>query len=184
MTSAEEAGVSEAEYAVLWHVRDTVVQPRDVLASWTAQNLPNVVASDITVDDCLRAIDSLIERGLLVELSAADIEADRARWRAEPLPVSWGVDRDRHPGDIDLTEAGFRVMPRQRSLRAGYNDESAGSIRVFGETEESCTRQLQSIVDRLPPGSFEVGPMQPLGPWWFSRFERVPGGFEARLQLK
>src|SRR5690349_6320379 len=102
-------GISPAEYAVLWHVRDTVVQPRDVIAGWTAANLPNVVPADITVEDCLRATDSLIRRGLLVELTAADIDADLSRWRTESLPVSWGVDRDRHPTDVDLSETGFRL---------------------------------------------------------------------------
>lgn len=34
-----EAGIAPAEYAVLWHVRDTVVQPRETIAGWTALGL-------------------------------------------------------------------------------------------------------------------------------------------------
>jgi hypothetical protein len=193
-----EAGISPAEYAVLWHVRDTVVQPRDVIADWTARNLPNVVPSDITFEECLRSVDSLIHRGLLVELSVADIEADLARWRKERLPVSWGVDRDRYPGDVDLTEQGFRlieVVTQQQfpnlkpSPMMGYNYETPGLIRVFGETEESCKRQLQSVVERIdetpwrwPRDSFQTEPMRALGPWWYSRFERVPTGFEVPVR--
>lgn len=190
-----DAGISPAEYAVLWHVQDTVVQPRYVIADWTARNLPNTGSSDLTFEDCLRSVDSLIHRGLLIELSAADIEADLARWKSEPLPVSWGVDRGRNPGDVDLTEHGFGLMDAltrqqfpnlERSPLMGYNDETPGLIRVFGETEESCKRQLQSVVERIdetpwhwPEASFEVEPMRPLGPWWHSRFARVPTGFEV-----
>jgi hypothetical protein len=190
-----DAGISPAEYAVMWHVRDTVVQPREVIADWTARNLPNVVPSDITFEDCLRSVDSLIHRGLLVELSAADIDTDLLRWKTETIPVSWGVDRDRYPGDVDLTEQGFRVIGAvtqqqyphlKRSPMMGCNNETLGLIRVFGETEESCERQLQSVVKRIdetpwrwPRDSFRVEPMRPLGPWWYSRFERAPTGFEV-----
>jgi hypothetical protein len=189
-----EAGIAPAEYAVLWHVRDTVVQPRKAIAGWAASNLPNNVPSDITVDDCLQAVDWLIRRGLLIELSNSDIDADLARWGSESLPVSWGVDRDRHPGDVDLTETGFRLTVAitqqefpdlKRSPMMGYNNEGPSLIRVFGESEESCGRQLKSVVDRIdetpwrwPRESFQVEPMRPLGPWWYSRFERVPTGFE------
>jgi hypothetical protein len=197
-TILSDAGVLPAEYAALWHVHDTVVQPRDVIADWTARNLPNVVPSDITFEDCLRSIDSLIHRGLLVELSAADIDTDLLRWKNETLPVSWGVDRDRYPGDVDLTEQGFRVMGAitqqqfphlECSPMMGYNNETPGLIRVFGETEESCERQLQSVVERIgetpwrwPRDSFRIEHMRPLGPWWYSRFERAPTGFEVLLR--
>ncbi len=52
---------------------------------------------DITSGDCLQAIDSLIHKGLLVELQQHNLEADLTRWRSEPLAVSFGVDRNRHP---------------------------------------------------------------------------------------
>ncbi len=187
-------GISPAEYAVLWHVRDTVVQPRDVIAGWTAANLPNVVPADITVEDCLRATDSLIRRGLLIELTAADIDTDLSRWRTESLPVSWGVDRDRHPSDVDLSETGFRLIEditrqqfpeMKRSPVVGYNDDATDAIRVFGETEESCQHAVKSIVARIdespwrwPRDSVQVDAMRLLGPWWYSRFERVSTGFE------
>jgi hypothetical protein len=188
----ENVGISAAEYAVLWHVRDTVVQPRDVIAEWTAANLPNVVSADITVEDCLRATDSLIRRGLLIELTAADIEADLARWRAEALPVSWGVDRDRHPRDVDATETGFRLIEDitrqqfpERSPVVGYNAEAPGLIRVFGETEAGCQNAVTHVVARIeeapwrwPRDSARTDAMRLLGPWWYSRFERVSTGFE------
>jgi hypothetical protein len=63
-----------------------------VIATWTAGHLPDHVPIEITVEDCLRATDALVRRGLLVELTAADIEEDLARWRPETLPVSWGVE--------------------------------------------------------------------------------------------
>lgn len=190
-------GLSPAEYAVLWHVRDTVVQPRDVLASWTADNLPNNVPSNIAVDDCVRAIEALVGRALLVELTAEDIVVDLARWRAEELPVSWGVDRDRYPGDIDLTEAGFRVVEDvtsrefpdlKRSPVEGYDDTSAGTIRVFGETEDSCRRAVTHVLARIGeapwrwPAGAVAESLRPLGPWWYSRFERIPTGFEILLR--
>lgn len=106
----EEAGITPAEYAVMWHVKDTIVVSREAIAEWTASNLPNNVPPDISVDDCLHAIDSLVRRGLLIELTASDVETDLARWRSEALPVSWGVDRNRAEGDVDLTSEGFRVM--------------------------------------------------------------------------
>jgi hypothetical protein len=188
-----DAAISPAEYAVLWHVRDTVVRPRDVIADWAADNLPGVVSPAITVDDCLRATDSLIRRALLIELTAADIEADLVRWRTEALPVSWGVDRDRYPADVDLTEAGFHLIESimrkwfpapKRSPFIGYNDEQPGMIRVFGETAESCQHATESIVARIdgvpwrwPRDSVQLDAMRPLGPWWYSRFERAPEGF-------
>jgi hypothetical protein len=194
----ENVGLSPAEYAVMWHVRDTVVQPRDVISAWTADNLPNNVPANISLEDCLQATDALVRRGLLVELTAEDIETDLARWRAEPLPVSWGVDRDRYPKDVDLTEAGFRMIESiseqefpnlKRSPVMGYNDEAPNLIRVFGETEESCRRAVENVVARIeqkpwswPRGSVQVADMEPLGPWWYSRFERIPSGFQVAVR--
>jgi hypothetical protein len=198
VTILQEFGISSAQYAVLWHVRDTVVVPRDELSTWTADNLPNSVPSDITVEDCVQATDALIRRGLLVELTAEDIETDLARWRAEPLPVSWGVARNRRPKDVDLTEAGFRLIesiteqefPNQRrSPVAGYRDEAPDLIRVFGETEETCRRAVDAVIDRIdqnpwgwPRRSVQVGDIEPLGPWWYSRFERIPSGFQVAVR--
>ena len=194
----KSAGISSSEYAVLWHVRDTVVQPREVISAWTADHLPNNVPTDISLEDCLRATDALIRRALLIELTAEDIEADLARWRAEPLPVSWGVDRDRYAKDVDLTEAGFRVIQsiseqefptRKRSPVVGYNDETPDLIRVFGETEESCRRAVDNVIARIdqmpwkwPRDSIRVDSMQRLGPWWYSRFECVPTGFQVAVR--
>ncbi len=187
-------GVSPAEYTVMWHVRDTVVQPRDVIAGWAADNVPADVAGDIAFEDCLHATDSLIRRGLLIELTAPDIEADLARWLGELLPVSWGVDRDRRPGDIDLTAAGFELIEAivrqkfpdlKRAPVEGYDDTSPGVIRVFGETEECCRRAVEHIVGRIHDDpwrwardSVRIDAMRPLGPWWHSRFQRIPAGFE------
>lgn len=189
-------GISPAEYAVMWHVRDTVVQPRDMIADWAASYPPNDVPVAITVEDCLGAIDALICRGLLVELTVADIEADLARWRAEPLPVSSGVDLRRRPGDVDLTEKGFQLIEAvmrvgypERSPLYGYNDETPGVIRVFGETEECCqhrAKQYMASVDeapwRWPRDSAQIDAMHPLGPWWYSRFELVSSGFVIAIR--
>jgi hypothetical protein len=71
-----DIGLTFAEYAVLWHVRDTVVLKRDGLAFWVCHHLPNNVPKDIGLDDCLAAIDTLVRRGLLIELTEADIQAD------------------------------------------------------------------------------------------------------------
>lgn len=194
----KSAGISPAEYAVLWHVRDTVVQPREEISWWTAAYLPNNVPAEISLEDCRQATDALIRRGLLVELTAEDIEADLSRWRAEPLPVSWGVDRDRYPGDVDLTEAGFRLIEsvnqeefptRTRSPVVGYNNDTPDLIRVFGETEESCRRAVDNVIARIDQHPWRwrreaahVDAMQPLGPWWYSRFERVPTGFQVAVR--
>lgn len=67
----------------------------------------------------------------------------------------------------------------------GYNDETPGLIRVFGETEDSCQRQLEAVIRLLhdelwqwPRDAVQVEAMHTIGPWWCSRFERVPAGFE------
>lgn len=193
-----DAGITFAEYAVLWHVRDTVVVKRDGLAFWVCHHLPNHVPKDIGLDDCLAAIDTLVRRGLLIELTDADIQGDLARWRAEPIPVSWGVDRRREVGDVDLTEAGFLVeesvarltCPSQaRTPAQGYNDEQADMIRVFGETEEACQRAAQHLVERIDQApwcwsrsAIELEPVQAIGAWWVSRFERVTTGFELAVR--
>lgn len=189
-----DIGITFAEYAVLWHVRDTVVE-REGLAFWVCHHLPNNVPQDISLDDCRGAIDTLVRNGLLIELTDADIECDLARWRSEPIPVSWGVDRDRRVGDVDLTEAGFRAEETvtrltgpsyTRTPAQGYNDEEAGVIRVFGETEEACQRAVRHLVDRIDQSpwhwsrrSIQLEQIQPIGAWWVSRFQRVPAGFEV-----
>ena len=35
----------------------------------------------------------------------------------------------------------------RRSPMMGYNNETPGLIRVFGETEDSCERQLKNVVE-------------------------------------
>jgi hypothetical protein len=98
-----EAGIATAEYAVLWHVQDTVVQPREAIAGWAASNLPNNVPSDITIDDCLQAVGSLIRRGFFIELSNSDIDADLARWRSEANRIA-----------ASELVCGSRSVPRRR----------------------------------------------------------------------
>jgi hypothetical protein len=189
-----DLGLTPAEYAVLFHVTDTVVIEREGLAVWVADNLPNCVPQDLTLADCRAAIDALLRRELLVELTEADLAQDLARWRAEPLPVSWGVDRDRRIGDVDLTEAGFRIDETITRLRSptytrrpvqGYNDEQPGVIRVFGETEDVCQRAVEHLVNRIDQAPWHwtrsllaVDAIRPLGPWWHSRFELISTGFE------
>ncbi len=188
-------GIAPAEYAVLFHVMDTVVVSRVILADWVWRYVPNTVSQPLCEEDCFRAIESLISKGLLEELSQSDIDVDLARWRAERLPVSWGVDRNRCPGDIDVTEAGFLLYreigrAEQPSYKpspvSGYNDETPGTIQVLGETEEACQRHVEWICKRLSeapwcwqPGAALVEPMRPIGPWWYSRHHRVPQGFES-----
>jgi hypothetical protein len=184
--------LTHAEYAVLFHVGDTVVTSRADLAHWVARNLPNNVPAGITVDECDEAIASLITRELLVTLTKEAINADLARWHAEERPVSWGVDRRREPDDVDVTAAGFRHCDQWRwpdslrPARMGYNDEEDGVIRAFGETAEACERQVRNILARVgdspwrwPAGSVVVEPIRELGTWWYSRYEIVPTGFEA-----
>ena len=193
-----DVGLTFAEYAVLWHVRDTVVLEREGLAFWVCHHLPNNVPKDIGLDDCVAAIEALVRKGLLIELTNADIQADLARWRTEPIPVSWGVDRSREVGDVDLTEAGFRVEERvsrttgpgfARTPAQGYNDEDAGVIRVFGENEEACQRAVMHLVDRIDQvpwhwsrSAIQLEPIREIGAWWVSRFERVPTGFEIAVR--
>lgn len=193
-----DLGLTFPEYAVLWHVRDTVVLDRQGLAFWVCHHLPNNVPKEIDLDQCLEAIDMLVRKGLLIELTEVDIQDDLARWREEPIPVSWGVDRDRGVGDVDLTEAGFRAAetvsrlmhpdPKPRPVQ-GYNDEDPGVIRVFGETEAACQAAVGFLVDRIDQTPWrwsrteiQVEPARPIGPWWFSRFERVPTGFEIVIR--
>ena len=179
--------MTDAEYAVMFHVWDTVVQSRDVLADYAAEYPPNVVTSSLSAADCLAAIDVLVGHGLLVELTQADIDADLAHWRAETRPVSWGVERSRSVGDVDVTEAGFRLReqssPPSRE-RVGY-EQAPRLIRALGEIDEACEREAQSIIERvLPAGEKWVrdGATRECGPWWHSRYELVPTGFEILLR--
>jgi hypothetical protein len=74
----------------------------------------NNVPGNISNEQCLGATDALIRRGLLVELTADEIEADRARWRAETLPVSWGVDREAWwYSRFERVASGFQVALRR-----------------------------------------------------------------------
>lgn len=193
-----EVGLSVAEWAVLRHVADTVVAPRAVLAEWTADNLPGPVPATVTVDDCAAAIGSLLARGLLVELTADDIEQDVSRWRAEALPVTFGVHLRREPGDVDLTQRGAdavgaveaRLRDAPRAPVSGYADGEPGVVRAFGETEESCTRTARGLL-AYPPAELvgaslvppEIEPIRPIGPWWYSRFERVERGYEIVIRF-
>ncbi|MCE9579541.1 MAG: hypothetical protein K8W52_40850 [Deltaproteobacteria bacterium] len=189
--------LSPAEYAVLFHVVDTVVLPREQLAAYAADNLPNVVPPDLTVDGCREAIASLVARGWLVELTQADIDADLARWQREPLPVSWGVALDRRVGDVDATDAGFRGFHEAAgwalvpSRAYGYVHEGADQLRVLGDSVESCQRQLEGVLAGpgpspwpWPPDETDVAPATPRGPWWVDRFRCIPGGFERILRRR
>jgi len=193
-----QLGLSAPEYAVLWHVQDTVVARRPVLAEWSARNLPNVLPSTITHDDCDAAIGSLLARALLVELTDDDVARDLARWRSEAHPVCVGVDLRREPGDIDLTELGAEAMRAVEALTAtspraplsGYIDEHGGVFRALGETVESCSRVARGLI-AYPPHNVrgasimppEVSPAQPIGPWWHSRYERVERGYEIVIRF-
>ncbi|MGE0868588.1 MAG: hypothetical protein AB7P03_08500 [Kofleriaceae bacterium] len=194
----EGAGVTPSECAVLWQVRNTAVMSRGMTGVWASAHARSALPVHPTVEDCIRATDALISRGLLIELTADDIQADLVRWNSEPLPLSWGVDRERCPGDVDFTEAGFQriesimrqLYPRiDRSPLSGCNDDERDAIRVFGETQESCREELNRIVARIdqPPwgwarSALRIDPMQASGPWWYSRFERVDAGFQTVIR--
>lgn len=190
--------VSPAEYAVLWHVIDTVVVPRAELAHWASRHLPNGVQQDLSEADCADAITSLLARALLIELRDDDIAADLARWRREVRPVSFGVDRTRRPGDVDVTAEGWalyeriarEVYPhRDASPKCGYDDQTPGVIRVFGSTKSEAVGRAQSFVISLsgapwhwPEGAVVVEEPRVLGAWWHARYELVPEGWEVVLR--
>lgn len=192
-----KAGVSPAEYAVLFHILDTVVTRRKVIAQWTFDNLPNNVSSDITLEECRAAIDSLLTKKLVIELTQADIAADLARWKAEPIPIGFGVDLRREEDDIDLTEDGYqrmRAIHRQQfpnlepRLRTSFNHDDPKLIRVLGETAEGCERAASVLLERGYLGVAQwlaspsrIDPLREIGPWWHGRFERVPTGFEIAI---
>ena len=193
-----EAGLSAAEYAVLWQVRDTVVSPRAVLAEWTAHHGPHGEPSTVTREEALAAVASLVARGLLVELTADELARDLARWRDERYPVTVGVDLQREVGDVDLTTAGAALMASLEGRTGappaapltGYVADAEGAFRVFGETEEACLRTARGLM-AAPPAEVrgfslappEFTPMRPAGPWWSSRYVLVPGGFEVDLRF-
>ena len=75
-----EADLSPAEYAVLTHVADSLVNDRGVLADWTARHVPDAVTAAVTHEECGAAVASLLARGLLVALTADDVARDLERW--------------------------------------------------------------------------------------------------------
>jgi len=188
--------LSPAEYTVLFHVADSLVVSRAALGDWVSRQLPRVVDGDLSLAACDRAVESLIARALLVELTQAEIDADAVRWRGESLAVSFGATSERCAGDVDVTEDGFRILERINAAqhggplapRSGYDDRCPGVVRVLGETEAACRRQVDAVLAglhdapwRWPPGS-TVEPMRRCGPWWHARHERVDDGFEMVLR--
>lgn len=190
----ENADVSPAEFALLFHIFDTVIQPRKVLAEWTFDHLPNSVPSDLTLEECHAAVDSLLAKGLIIELTEADLEADLARWSDEPLPFGFGVDFRREAGDLDLTEAGFQRItaifeaqsPRRSPRdRVSYNHDDPKVLRIFGETAECCERAAASYLnprdahpERWIRAPSRIEAIRAIGPWWYRRHDLVPTGFE------
>ena len=127
-----------------------------MLADWTARHVPSAVAAAVTHDECRAAIDSLLARGLLVELTADDLAHDLARWNAERVPSC--VDLYREVCEVDFTPRGAdtmrtldaRLHPTAPAADAGYIDDQQGTVRVFGATEESCDRLARSLI-AIPP---------------------------------
>lgn len=180
-----DASLSPTEYAVLGQIAEGITAARDCLAEQTSQSSANFAPAD-SVEACLDAINSLLRKGLLLELTPADIEADLARWRAEPFPVSIGVDLTRSPGDIDFTDAGFQLLrsieqqqspDRPHPPRSSRNDDDPEFLRLFGETEDTLIKNNE-ILPGLSRDPSRREPVRHLGPWWYSRFELVPTGFE------
>lgn len=193
-----EFGLSAAEYAVAWHVADTAVTSRSSLAEWTAAQVHGPSPARLSFDECLAAVDALLARALLIRLTPDDLARDAARWRAEALPVADLAVPAREPGDVDLTQAGADLMravaarlnPGVVAPRSSYVELGDGAFRALGETAESCTRCARGLVSFPPAGVRgaslvppEMGELRAVGPWWYSRFERVETGFEIVIRF-
>jgi hypothetical protein len=190
-------GLTVAEYAVMFHVLDTVVAHRGALAAHAQWNPPHVARGSLSIAECLAAVESCISRGWLEEFTSSRIATELERWRGEPLPKSFGVDLRWSPGDIDVTYPGHDWWVSHfpgwtaRHPAHGYDDSGRPvSLDVFGETEAACLDQVQSLTKPLhfPSGYQEakvvkIEPVISMGPWWWSRFERIDTGFMTRIHF-
>jgi len=107
--------------------------------------------------------------------------------------VSWGVDRDRYVGEVDLTKRGFQAMyaisPWPTGPAQGYCGEEPGVVRVLGETEDACRQHAEWVLRHLEghpwhwptrPAAVEV--IRPVGPWWCVRYLLIPTGYEILMR--
>src|SRR5262245_48983611 len=98
-------GVSSAEWTVLDKLRLKISLRPDELAPYIVGYMDGFKDVQFTASDYRRAMDSLVERGLLYVLGFADAVSPA------PFYSAWNDDQiDRFEGGLDFTPAGFAIV--------------------------------------------------------------------------
>src|SRR6476469_7010433 len=131
------SGLTEAEYAIMgWLVLEYSGIP-DELARRCLRDEPSADPSPY-----LYAIKSLISRSFALVLDAKRIRAMRAEVERNDIPVlDWMPENCFQPGDVDLTEAGYRTYRDAHCkiaghvatelLESGWIDDERETIQVY-----------------------------------------------------
>ena len=153
---------------------------------------------EVTHDEIASALDHLLEAGLMFVLTELDVQTEKERRAASPVPeLDDGVYYQ--PGHVDFTERGYllyREVIREIhgddfSLgdEAGSNlDSDAGRFDVYAVTAEGCQRLMDRIeADGDAYAGAEAtrfigreGPTE-IGPWRPIRFRLCASGFHGIL---
>jgi len=191
--------LTDPELAVLWQVYDSGPREPELLIEDAVNEPPLPFRRGQFSPQALeQGILDLVARGLLRVWTGAELEAEYARWEAEPLPRAFGVDFDLEPGWIDLTTIGWRWslnhwgMDRRFAL---YNDETPGIVAVFGESPASCMTERDKLTYRIDHGQFytynlvpqpgpvtRVSEIEKLRGWWYNRYHCVRPGYVAVIE--
>jgi hypothetical protein len=179
--------------------------PPDDFAVYSIEN-PVVSARDLTagqrreVDENRSALDCLIDRGLIVILREADIEAERARRAASKVREASRGFRGASPGFVDYSPEGYalyrRLLPEifgpdslarhdtsQEEDRASEDEHRTDRrIQILAPTVEACVGRMDDVSERYRVVRRE-GPT-PIGPWRPNRFILLPKGFRAVLRYE
>ena len=191
-------GLDDREYDLLEHVwieqappDEFVVYVRN-LVDWDREQYTR--ADKAKVPAYVAALDRLLARGVLVVLTAADIEQERRRRAQSDLPELRRGFLSVRPGFIDYSAEGY-ALTRQVTLElvgeeglarhdtAGDHYWEEDRWEVLSPRADICADHVASI-SRVGRKLLETHGPVPIGSWRPNRFIVRPQGFRATLRFE
>jgi len=146
-------GASFPEYYLLCTAGYRINIERSRFVKQAAREFQGLGWPEPTLEELDAALDRLVEAGLITVLSEADVQAEKERRAASPLPeLDDAIDYK--PGHIDFTERGYLLYRRLIQAICGDShledvgsnlDTEARRFDIYAVNRERCLKLMDTI---------------------------------------
>lgn len=191
--------ISLIEYYVFVSISDALLEKNE-LAKYTYNRIRGDSRGNFSVQEYAKAIELLLQKGLIKTLTKKDCFRDEERWNHDEnqccseVRYSEGlIDFSQKGGKLwsELESEVYKISGRIRfSHTALYKWKYIGILSIFTTNLEFMKIQLEKLqLSPRPIFTFDVtitqiGKPYEIKNWWVNRFEQLPSGWRVDIRYQ